>query len=272
MEIETALTQLAWSPIAAGLWLRCGVGRSDGIEEPAFSPETEPGRFNLLVGAPGELTPTVAQIGDLVRSLAPADQERLVLTMYGPEPGGDVSLAQRLADTLAVPVLAHHGLVLTQQVGPRSRVSIDAAGLPAWQPFALLSRYRPGGVGASLEKWRAPFPGALEIGPGRYWLTPDWMVEVVPAGLVVRQVFPAANPLLRVAPTDPDRVDLIVDGEDGKPLPDVMLTALGRLADALPSPARSRLRVVLAPGLPAASAKALSWAVPAPQEVRSGPA
>ena len=265
--VGSEVTQL---PTPAGLWLTCGPARPVEADDPALRAVPGDGRFTLLVGAPGEPTPTVYQIADAVRSLAPAHQERLVLTVYGAEPADQISLAQLLADALGTPVRAFHGLPLNEADGLGNRTAIDPAGRPSWQPFAQLSRYWPGSTGAVVESWQAPFPGAAPIGPGQYRLTDEWAVDLVPAGLVARPVDAATNPLLRCAPTHPDRVDLIVDGTGPQPLPDDMLTALGRFADALPFPARTRLRVVLTPGLPPASAQALRWAVPAPQESLAG--
>jgi hypothetical protein len=251
--------------IPAGLWLRTGGPRLSVADDVAFRALPEEQRFTLLIGAPGEPAPTASQVAEVIATLTPADRGRVALTGYGAEQPGDASLAQRLADLLERPVRAHHGLLLTGPGPIAARTAMDRSGRPSWRPFAQLSTYRPGRVGASVDHWRAPFEGAEGVGPASYRLTADWTIDVVPAGLVVRPAGADRDPLLRAAPTDPDHVDLVVDGVDGILLPDSMLTALGRLADALPTAARGRLRVVLTPGVPQISARALGWAVPAPQ-------
>jgi hypothetical protein len=240
------------------------------LDQPALRVRSEGGLSTLLIGTPGAARPSDDEIAAAIRLQPPAVRARLVLTVYGPEgpgglaaPPGQPSLAQRLADRFARPVRAHHGVLLAGPLGPRT--AVDRAGRPGWSPFALLSTYRPGQTGAVVDRWRAPFAGAQAIGPARYRLTADWSIDLAPAGLVIRRTAAAADPGLRAAPTDPDRVDLVIDAGDGVRLPDDMLTSLGRLADALPTDARARLRVVLTPGLPAISARALRWAVPAPQ-------
>jgi len=258
-------TEVTPVPIPAGLWLRSGAARLSGADNLAFRAVPGDTRFTLLVGDPGDRLPTVSQVKDAVLALEAGLREHLVLTVYGAEPTEDISLAQQLADALGTSVRAHHGLILADPDGTAHRTAVDSAGQPSWRPFAQLSRYRPGGIGAVVERWRAPFTGASAVGPSRYRLTAEWTVDVVPSGLVVRPAGPTSNHLLRCAPTHPDRVDLVVDVPDGQRLPDDMLTALGRFADALPAAARSRLRVVLTPGVLPVSARALSWAVPAPQ-------
>jgi len=259
-------TEVTRVEIPAGLWLRAGAVRLSGADDAAFRVLAEENRFTVLVGAPGEPTPTAAQLAELITTLPPSDARRVVLTGYGAEPAGPTSLAQRLADRLGSPVRASHGLLLTGPDGISQRIAVDRSGRPSWRPFAQLSTYRPGRSGATVDRWWTPFLGVIAAGPAGYRLTAGWTVEVVPAGLVVRPARAERDPALRAAPTDPDHVDLIVDGGA---LPDVVLTSLGRLADALPTAARERLRVVLTAAVPVASARALRWAVPAPQISRS---
>ncbi|EIV91721.1 hypothetical protein [Frankia sp. QA3] len=116
-------------------------------------------------------------------------------------------------------------------------------------------------------------------------------VVSVPAGLWARAagLAPPApdDPALHALPPQSGAVTVIV-GAPGEPVPDIaavaellldaptaeltdgLLTALGRLADALPASARVRLRVVLPAGTPGGQALRLRWAVPAPQQVRPG--
>jgi hypothetical protein len=144
---------------------------------------------------------------------------------------------------------------------------VDEADGSSWHPFAERTVYHPTGP-PKLESWHAPAPGLRELGEGGYRLTDGWVVQVVPSGLALHPEEGPADPATNAAPLDPGRLDLHIDHPVAE-LPDGALTALGRLADALPAAARLRLRVVLPHGTAAADARRLRWAVPAPQHVRS---
>jgi hypothetical protein len=264
----------------AGLWLHSAGATAGGVpggrgisgfDELVFGEAPSESRFSLLLGAPGEPLPSISSVAAVVRSLEPAILDQLIVNVYGPEPEADRSVAQALADVLNLPTRTYHGLLVADPDGVPQRTAIDAAGRPSWQPFAQVSSYRPGEIGPTVDRWQAPFSDAKLIGLARYWLTPDWAVDVVPAGLVVRPTTAPPNPLLRCAPTHPDRVDLVVDCPGAEALPDGMLTALGWFGDCLPPPIRTRLRLVLTAGIDRVSARRLGWAVPAPQVAWSVP-
>jgi hypothetical protein len=270
-KIESATAQgppgLTEFTVPGGLWLRSGTDRPAEPLLPGFCTDPKDGQFALLIGRPGEPLPRLADVADVARGLVAPLRERMAVTVYGPEPASDRCVAQRLADLLGSPVRAHHGVLLKTADGVMNRYAVGPDGVPTWQPFAQLSTYAPGGTGPVGKLWRAHLPSAVKLGPGRYRLTVDWTVDVVPAGLVVRPAEVPPRPVLSCAPTDPDRVDLIIDAPDERGLTDDMLTALSRFADGLPSAARARARLVLMPGLPALSERALRWAVPAPTKI-----
>ena len=234
--------------------------------------EKAPGdaQVGFTVCRPGEALPEVDAVVDAIRALPSSGPDRLVLTMCAAEPDGRISLAQQIADALDEEVRVQHGVLTRDPDGASHWTAVDANGRPSWRPFSQLCAYRPGAWGAAVERWNEPFPGAELVGPARYRLTADWVVEVVPAGLLVRPVTTAPNLILSSVATHPERVDLFVDGPAGTTLPDDVLCALGRVADAMPAAARSRLRLVLTPGIVQQSELPLRWAVPAP-EVRWNP-
>jgi hypothetical protein len=258
--------------VSAGLWLRVADAWPATADDLAIGALAESGRFNLIVGGPAEPLPGVCGVAETVRSLDPAVREGLVVTVYGAEPAGQRCLAQQLADILDVPVRAKHGMTLVEADGRTCYVrAVGSAGQGSWRPFALESTYCPGSVGGTLERWCAPFPGAVAVGAGSYRLTADWTVEVVPAGLSVHLACAVAEGALRQAPTDPERVDLVVDSGDLERPPLEVVSALGRLADALATSARARMQVVLVCAGALASARELRLAVPAAQRVRVRP-
>jgi hypothetical protein len=258
---------------STGLWLRAaeaGAHRGEPTGRPARGPHLRavpehPSVTRLLVGAPGEPLPPVDRLAAFVRSLRPATRSSLRVLVYGPEPEDDVSLAQRLADELGEPLQARHGLVLGDERETAATTVVGADSRPTWQPFACVSTYRPGGSGAEVTRWRRPAAHLAPAGPHLYELSDDWVVDVVPAGLVVRQATAVTEPWAAAPPAHADRVDLFIDLRDLRRRPDGMLAALGRFADSLPRPARTRLRVVRPGDCPDRVSQALRWAVPAPQ-------
>jgi hypothetical protein len=249
----------------SGLWLRAGGPLPQAHEARAIRPRPGDPRFFLLIGAPGEPLPAVDAVADVVRELDDDTRERMIVTVYSAEPEGELSLARQLADALGRPVRSHHGLSVVDYDGTSHPTAIDAEGRPTWRPFTELTTNYPGRSGVVVNRWHGPFRGAVALGEAGYRLADDWLVEVMPSGLLARPTTHRPDPALRGAPTHPDRIDLVIDLPGPALLPDHMLTALGRFADSLDSATRSRLRLVLTATVDDLSARRLQWAVPAPQ-------
>ncbi|CAJ61910.1 MULTISPECIES: hypothetical protein [Frankia] len=262
-------------PVPAGLWARAPGMLPPAPDEPALHALPPRSRgICVIVGAPGEPVPDVPVVADLLRAMPAADDpDGMHVVRYGVDPADGPCLPQRLADRLGRPVLAQHGLLLTGADGWPRVSAIDVGRACWWHPLAEQSVYPPAGP-PRVARWRAPAPWLTDLGGGYYRLQDDWLVQVVPAGIALRHAGWPADPDVDAAPHDPGRFDLLLDAPAAglvAGLSDGLLTALGRLADALPGPARLRLRVVLPAGLGTAQALRLRWAVPAPQQVRSGP-
>ncbi len=226
-----------------------------------------------VVGAPGEPVPAVAAVAELLYTIPAADPDGVPVVRYGADPADEPCLLWRLADRLGRPVLAQHGLLLTGTDGRPRVTAIDLGRGSWWQPLAEQSVYPPVGP-PRVVRWRAPAPWLTDLGGGYYRLLDDWLVQVVPAGIALRRAGWPADPGVDAAPHDPGRFDLLLDAPVAglvAGLTDGLLTALGRLADALPVSARLRLRVVLPAGMTDGQALRLRWAVPALQQARPGP-
>lgn len=271
--------------VPAGLWVRaCGTAAARP-DDPAWQAAAVPGgAVTVIVGAPGEPAPDAPAVADLLRALPTPRPDGVVLARYGAEssvepaggaagsPDSDAAgvlcLPRRLAALLGRPLLAQHGLLLAGADGSLRVTAVDVGRGSWWHPLVEQSVYPPTGPPRP-SRWRAPAPGLPELGHGGYRLFDDWIVQLVPAGLVVRRADRPADADADAAPHDPGRLDLLLDVVPAE-LSDGALTALGRLADALPSPARSRLRLLLPADISQAQALRLRWAVPAPQQLRTG--
>ncbi|WP_261576435.1 hypothetical protein [Frankia gtarii] len=261
-------------PVPAGLWARAPGLAPPAPDEPALHAlPSRSGTIGVIVGAPGEPVPDVAAVAELLCTIPAADPDGVPVVRYGADPADEPCLLRRLADRLGRPVLAQHGLLLTGADGWPRVTAIDLGRGSWWQPLAEQSVYPPLGPPRAV-RWRAPAPWLTDLGDGYYRLLDDWLVQVVPAGIALRHAGWPADPGVDAAPHDPGRFDLLLDAPAAglaAGLTDGLLTALGRLADALPASARLRLRVVLPAGMADRQALRLRWAVPAPQQARPGP-
>ncbi|MCM3926555.1 hypothetical protein ND748_33400, partial [Frankia sp. AiPs1] len=198
------------------------------------------GGIGVIVGAPGEPAPDVTAVAELLRATPAADPDGVHVVRYGADPADGPCLPQRLADRLGRPVLAQHGLLLTGADGWPRVTAIDLGRGCWWHPLAEQSVYPPVGPPRAV-RWRAPAPWLTDLGGGYYRLLGDWLVQVVPAGIALRHAGWPADPDVDAAPHDPGRFDLLLDAPAARlaaGLTDGLLTALGRLADALPGTAR----------------------------------
>ncbi|MGF7235075.1 MAG: hypothetical protein ACQSGP_08970 [Frankia sp.] len=256
--------------VPAGLWARVPGGAVPASDDPAFAARPHPDdMMTVIVGAPGDLAPEAEQVAGLLAALPSTRRDKVVVAMYGGEPRDGSCLPRQLAECTGQEVIALHGLLLAGVGGRRRVTAVDVTRGAWWHPFAEQTAYSPSGS-ARLMCWNDPAPALEDLGAGCYRLVDEWFVQVVPAGLVLRREGWPVEPAADAAPFDPGWLDLIID-HPVRQLTDGVLTALGRLADALPGSARVRLRVVLPEATADAEARRLRWAVPTPQHLRSWP-
>ncbi|WP_154675349.1 hypothetical protein [Parafrankia elaeagni] len=275
MTRPAAAAQPDITAVPAGWWMRpAGSGPADPAD-PAFAALPDPdGAVTVIAGASGGALPSASTVAALLLALPVAHQDDVVVAVHGCEPtdapAGTPGLPGQVADLIGRPVLAQHGLLLPGPGGDASGaahvVAFDGTAEPAWRPLVRHCLHVPG-TGPTVTRWSEPAPGFAALGAGDYRVADGWFVRLVPAGFVLRREGEPPDTVLDAAPFHPARLDLAVDHPPGG-LPDGVLAALGRLADALPGPARRRLRVVLPPGTGPAEAQRVRWAVPAPQHIR----
>ncbi|MEX5631803.1 hypothetical protein [Parafrankia sp. FMc2] len=270
MTRPTAAAQPDITAVPAGWWMRpAGSGPADPAD-PAFAALPDPdGAVTVIAGASGGPLPSASAVAALLLALPVAHQDDVVVALYGCEPtdapAGTAGLPGQVADLIGRPVLAQHGLLLPGP-GAAHVVAFDGTAESTWRPLVRHCLHVPG-TGPTVTRWSEPAPGFAALGAGDYRVADGWFVHLVPAGFVLRREGEPPDTGLDAAPFHPARLDLAVDHAPGG-LPDGVLAALGRLADALPGPARRRLRVVLPPGTGSAEAQRVRWAVPAPQHIR----
>jgi len=246
--------------IPAGLWIRVPAG-SARPTDPVWWRAPDPDRMYVVLGATDEPQPDAPSVAEVLRSLPAEARNRAVLSCYGAD-----GLAQAVADELAAPVRVAHGQ-LTYMDGQAG----------SWRPFAVESVHRPG-VAPVLDRWIAPAPTMTMVEPASYRLIDDWLVDVVPRGLLARP----AN--LLPDPAWPGETgstaELLIAAADTVPGP--VVTALDELLRALPDDARTTLRIIPTSPAAATAATALEladrvvapadtvWQVPAASEPPTG--
>lgn len=241
--VEVDVPGIEVTGIPAGLWVRST--RNRGPEDPDVElvmPAVQ--RWPAIVlGAPGEPRPEVHECARVVESLSVASRANFGLIVYGWEAASVQPYGQRLAERLGGPVTCYHGMPYYTADGGTDESVVGAAGNRTWRPFATASVHRPGCPPVPCE-WRSPAPRLEPAGTGSYRLAADWMVDVLPSGLLVRPVGVVAAPEVWLVPPHPGHVNLVFAAA---PPPSVR-PAVERMANSLPAAARSRLRLVAVPG------------------------
>ncbi|GLY74858.1 hypothetical protein [Actinoallomurus iriomotensis] len=96
--------------IPAGVWVRKAGTPPMPLVDLGFGVPVEPARPIVLVGAPGEQPPAVAELAAFLECLPPAVRDIAVLVPYGQHPEACAALAQSLANRLNGLVRAYHAL------------------------------------------------------------------------------------------------------------------------------------------------------------------
>ena len=116
--------------IPAGLWVR-GAGTAPlPLIDLGFGIPVEPARPIVLVGAPGERVPGVAELVTFYEALPPAVRSNAVLVPYGQPPETCAALAQGVADKLHITLSAYHALPHYATDGTRRFAIFNTTGAP----------------------------------------------------------------------------------------------------------------------------------------------
>jgi hypothetical protein len=136
------------TPTPAGLWLRVDGAAPLPLVDLGFGVPVEPARPVILVGAPGEPLPDLAELADLIDTMPATLRETIVVAPYGQEPGACAALAQDLADLLGTTVRAYHALPYYAVDGTCRFAAFDDTGRPDRLSTTPEHVYLPGGPAA----------------------------------------------------------------------------------------------------------------------------
>ncbi|TDD83161.1 hypothetical protein E1202_25870 [Saccharopolyspora karakumensis] len=237
--------RISVTPIPAGVWVRTAGQPARPHSDIGFRVPLSRNRLAIVVGAPGEPLPAAEALAAFVGGLPAQLRETFGLIGYGPEPVSVRPIAQQLAELIGQAVHGCHAVPQYLPAGGQTWLVPDDSGRPSWLPFVLESTYQPG-VPPIPRNWLPPVSGLTEAGTGTFWLQDGWLVDVLPAGLLVRPVRVPVDPVASRLPISPDAVNFVISSAGGPP-PQRVLTAVERLAGELPAAARERLRLIATP-------------------------
>ncbi|TWG08525.1 hypothetical protein [Saccharopolyspora dendranthemae] len=237
--------RISVTPIPAGIWVRAAGQPPRPHGDTGYQVPLSRNRLAIVVGAPGEPLPAPEALAAFVGGLPAPQRDTFGLIGYGPEPVSVRPLAQQLAELIGQPVHGCHAVPQYLPEGGQTWVVPDDSGQPSWLPFVLESTHQPG-VPPTPRNWLPPVPGLTGAGTGTFWLQDGWLVDVLPAGLLVRPVRVPVDPVASRLPVSPDAVNLVVSSAGGAP-PERVLTAVERFVTDLPAEARERLRLIATP-------------------------
>ena len=214
--------------IPAGLWITASADPSHGVHLAGIS--VHPQQLLIVVGSPSEPTPPLAHILDVLHKLPDETRASAVLIGYD-ETSLDRETIRLLAAELQQPLRVAHGVTIDGKF-----VRLDLARQVPTGTFAKESVCTPDGT-FTLERWSAPL-GLTTVSRNTYQLTPDWLVDVVPAGLVVRPAHQSANGEGDALPIVSESLTVMLRGDGARDLKRVaapLRMLLGRLRDYAPT-------------------------------------
>ncbi len=236
------LTGARVQEIPSGLWIRRPGPVSSG--DLVFAVPVHPTAVALVVSRPGDTPLRTADVRQLIEALPPAVREQLVLIPYGDDPVQDARLGEIGSEAANQTLRVRTGLPLDLVGQGRHVVAVRGGGVPAWRPFAVELAWRPYG-GARVHSWVPPADNLLPLGPAQLALNDRWLVEVVEAGLWIREIerMDEGAPV-RELPLQAEHCTIVVGAPDPRQeRPPWRL--IERLLRQLPPDARHRVRLVV---------------------------
>ena len=225
--------------IPAGLWVRWpgDPARTPDPTDLGFAIPVQSTAMAMLVSRAGDPPLRTADLRRLVEAMPDSLRDRLVVIPYGDRPtDGPVGAVVSLAANRTLRVRT--GLPLRLAGRGSQVVAVDAAGEPTWTPFAREISWRPQG-GARIHSWTPPADQLLPAGPAQYLLNERWIVEILEAGLWIREIDRTDGAaLVRQLPLDAEHCTLVVGVAESQQTPPPW-RAIERLVSRLPRQART---------------------------------
>uniref|UniRef100_UPI0026219ADB hypothetical protein n=1 Tax=Microbacterium sp. TaxID=51671 RepID=UPI0026219ADB len=193
--------------IPAGLWVTSAPNPSHAVRLSTIA--VRPQQLLIVVGSPGNAAPEYARILQLLRGLPDHTRASAVLVGYG-HTSLELDTIRRLSAELQEPVRMAHGVTIAGDF-VRLDQAEDTTG-----SFAKESVCTPDGV-FELDRWSAPF-GLTNESRNTYRLNSHWLVDVVPAGLVLRPVDESPLDTDDSTPVIAEKLTVLLRGEGARDL------------------------------------------------------
>ncbi|MEV5541681.1 hypothetical protein AB0L13_33030 [Saccharopolyspora shandongensis] len=259
-------------PLPGGVWIRpigddprLRANRLRLIETMPCQPEYP----TVVLGSPGGVPLGQDDVALVWRALPENVRQRVRFVQYGPMSMPRGALGQAIADAAGQEVVFYAGMPIGPAAAPEI-FTVRSDGSLGWHAYARELSYRPRksadepAKAPSVLSHRSPILGGREVSPGVYWLSVDAVVEVVQAGLLVRQPAETAGlEAIRSIPADPATHVVMFEAESNGDRARMEYLA-GEFAQRLSNSVRPMSRVLGARSLLAAQAK------PALSHVASG--
>jgi hypothetical protein len=228
--------------IPAGLWVHWS--RKTRGTDLAYAVPVQDSSMALVVSCAGDPPLRAADVRRLIQAMPETLRERLLVIPYGDEPVADTRLGALVAESANRALPIRNGVPLLFSGHHVQTVAVGRNGRPTWRPFARELAWRPGG-GARIVDWRVPSDQLLPVGPAQLLLNDRWTVEVVEAGLWIREASRLEGAAsVRQLPLDSRHCTVVV-GTQSTSRARPPWRAIAKLLRRLPADARVRVRLAV---------------------------
>ncbi|MER7415948.1 hypothetical protein ABT346_04030 [Micromonospora peucetia] len=243
---DPGIPEITVEQIPAGLWVHRSHSPAGPVEptDLAFAVPIQPDTVTLLVSRPGDPPLAAADLRRTIEAIPAALRERLVVTPYGDNPVADGALGATASAAANRTLRVRTGLALHLSGRGAQVTAVGMDGTPTWIPFAREIAWRPHGGGRILS-WTAPTDQLLPAGPAQFMLNERWLVEVLEAGLWIREVNRTEGAaVIRRLPLEAEHCTVVIGvGDEDQAAPP--WRAVDRLLHRLPGEALARLRLAV---------------------------
>jgi hypothetical protein len=210
----------------------------------AFAVPADASTMALVVSRPGDPGLPSAKLRQLVEALPDSLRDRLAVIPYGDRAVADGHLGALVSLAANRTVRVRNGMPLHLPGRGRQIVAVGPDGVPTWCPFAHDLVWRPHG-GARIVSWAAPVDHLLPVAPGQLAIDERWLVEVIEAGLWIRETN-AGDPggVVRGLPLDSQHCAVVVGVSEADQVQPPW-RAISKLLQGLPADARCRVRLTI---------------------------
>jgi hypothetical protein len=239
---DPGITGVVAEEVPAGIWLHWSGEYGPG--DLAFALPVHESNMALVVSRAGDPPMRTADLRRVIQSLPDELQDRLALVPYGDEPIAEARLGAVASLASNRTLRVRTGMPMYLSGRGRQVVAIGPDGVPTWRPFARELAWRPHG-GSRILSWAPPVEHLLPAGQAQLLLNERWLVEVIEAGLWVREVDRLEGAAaVRQLPLRSAYCTVVVGVEDESPSTPPWRTIV-RMLRRLPVEARGRVRLAV---------------------------